>query len=152
MRWEEGKVLNSARRCLPSPPALSQMCDATGCLTSVSWEREPKPRRNRRRVNVRWHAISALKHGVMLKRSHSQTAKYCHREERLATWHREAAAQAHLAACTVSDVIPETRGIASSKTPRNDGGVGLPSDATPPPPKNTSAALPSLSPPFLHAP
>ena len=31
-------------------------------------------------------------------------------------------------------------------------GVGLPSDATPPPPKNTSASLPSLSPPFLHVP
>jgi hypothetical protein len=35
-------------------------------------------------------------------------------------WHRETAAQAHLAACTVSDDFPETREIASSKTPRND--------------------------------
>ena len=39
--------------CLPSPPALSQMCESAACLTFVGWEREPKPRRNRRRVEVR---------------------------------------------------------------------------------------------------
>ena len=29
--------------CLPSPPALSQTEYSSGCLTSVGWEREPKP-------------------------------------------------------------------------------------------------------------
>ena len=68
------------RPCLPSPPALSQMGGGAGCLTSVGWEREPKPGRNRRRVEVRWHAISALKHGVMLKRSHRRTQPSAHAE------------------------------------------------------------------------
>ena len=36
------------RPCLPSPPALSQVGEAAACLTFVSWEREPKPGRNRR--------------------------------------------------------------------------------------------------------
>ena len=68
------------RPCLPSPPALSQVGEAAACLTFVSWEREPKPGRNRRRVEVRWHAISALKHGVMLKRSHRRTQPSAHAE------------------------------------------------------------------------
>ena len=38
-------------------------------------------------------------------------------QERSATWHREAAAQAHLAASTAADDFPEIREIASSKTP-----------------------------------
>ena len=40
----EREPLNGQLPCLPSPPALSQVCDSSGCLTFDGWEREPKRR------------------------------------------------------------------------------------------------------------
>ncbi len=43
-RSMSGATGQSRRRCLPSPPALSQACDSAGCLILVGWERGPKQR------------------------------------------------------------------------------------------------------------
>ena len=118
-RSMSGATETRSRPCLPSPPALSQMGGSAGCLTFVSWERGPKPRRNGR-VEVRWHGISALKHGVIPKRSNLRTQPAAHAELRRSM--------------SVSHRIEKHSNLNS------------------PPPKNTSAALPSLLPPSPHAP